>query len=125
MATAPTETAQFPELMSFIDIAQDAQVIVDDESYTILEGLNIAIQKAVKKSFKYTKKTTVTLELKFIPGQMNEMEIDALVTTKEPKPTPRTMLAYVDSKARLHREDPNQTKLPLDRTVKMERNHDA
>jgi hypothetical protein len=117
-----SETIAMPEILDFLGIAQNVQVMHDDKSQWMLDGLNAAIENACRKAFRYRKQTTVTLTLKFTPGQMNQLEIDALVNCKEPKPESLTMLAYLDNQGRLFGEDPAQTKLPLDKPVELKRN---
>jgi hypothetical protein len=108
-----SEPITSPELLDFLGIAQNVQVVYDDHIFGLLDGLNAAIANAGRKACRYRKTTTVTLSLKFAPGQMNQLDIAALVDCKEPKPDLLTMQAYMDDEGRLFGEDPGQVKLDL------------
>jgi hypothetical protein len=121
MAKENDNTIDMPEVLDFLGIAQQTQVYIDDKPVWTLDGLNEAIQKAVKKAVKHSRKTEVSLKIAFRPQGMNAMEIDVALDTKEPKPTPRSMLAFTDTAGRLFGDDPAQTRLPLDKPVEFKR----
>lgn len=114
--------SEMPELMDVLAVLQQVQVMHDDEPKWLIEAMNHAIEKGVKKSVRYRKQTVINVQLKFTPGQMNQLKIEAAVNSVEPKPDTLPLVAYTDTKGRLFGEDPAQQKLPLDRTVDMKRN---
>lgn len=105
---------EMPELLDVLGILQNVQVMHDDEPKWLLDALNAAIKKGVKKSVKYRKKTTLKLSLNFIPGQINQLKVEATLEAVEPKPDVMPLLAFTDTKGQLYGEDPQQQRLPLE-----------
>lgn len=116
--------SEMPELLGFLTMSQTTQVIHQDKPKWLMDALNDALANATAKSVRYQKTSTINLSIKLIPGQMNQMSIEARLDTIEPKPDTLPVLAFVDSRGRLYGEDPMQTRLPLNNTVDMRRNQD-
>lgn len=110
-----------PETLNFLGISQEAQVIHDDKPKWLLDALNDAVGRMVKKSERYQKKSSIKLEIKFVPDQMNQIQIETLLKEVEPDPSPLPMFGYVDSKGRLYGEDPNQMRLPVNEPASLDR----
>jgi hypothetical protein len=115
-------THEMPELLDFLTMAQNVQVIHDDEPKWLLDAINAAISKSTVKSVKYNKLSTINIQIRLNPNQLNQMNIEASVVVVDPKPTPIPMMAYTDSRGRLYTDDPMQTRLPLNKTIDMKRN---
>lgn len=114
-------TVEMPELLNFVAIGQQAQVIHRDKSKWLLDAINDQLADSAAKSVRYRKNSTINIQIKLIPGQMNQMTVEAKLDVVEPKPDILPLLAYTDSRGRLYGEDPSQTKLPLENTVEYRR----
>ena len=109
-----SNVTEMPEAMDFQELSACCQVLHNDRTVWLFEGLNGAIADAAKKSARYRKQTSVTLEIVFKPDAMDKMVIEPKLKTKDPDPRPIPYTAYTDRTGRLVMEDPNQTKLALD-----------
>lgn len=115
---------EMPELLGFVELTQTTQVMHKDEAKWLMDALNQSLEDAVAKSVRYRKQSTINLSIKLCPGQMNQMGIEVTLNTVEPKPDILPTMAFTDNRGRLFGDDPQQTRLPLNKTVDMKRGND-
>jgi hypothetical protein len=99
--------------LSFREMQEHLEVIFDGEPIPLAEAMDKALDDAVKAAVNNNKAASVTVKLTVKQGRANELQVDADLTTKEPKPKPLPGQFFIDSRGRVFLEDPKQPKLGL------------
>jgi len=103
------------EFLNIEDILQTATVYsANGKAMKLIDGLNCELIELLPKIFTTSKGGKITLELNIKPLSKNEMDIQAVLNSKQPRQVATGMMAYFDRSGRGYKEDPNQTRLPLE-----------
>lgn len=109
-----SNVTEMPEILDFQGIIASTQATYEDKTSWTFEALDRAVADCAQKAFRYSKKASISMQIDFTKGNMDQMVIEVSVKTKMPDPAPHPYMAYSDRMGRLVAEDPSQTKLPLD-----------
>lgn len=115
----PGNVAEMPEVLAFVSLMQETQVFVDEKPMWGIDAMDALIAEAARKAAKYKKGASVSMDIRFLPGEAGEMTISISAEAKTPKPGARPRAAYTDNQGRLYSEDVQQMKMKLPKPARM------
>ena len=96
--------------LTFDQLLKSCTTTYDETEGMLEEKLLEAYDTAIRRAHFYARKSTLTLQLEFVPKD-GRMLVTANVSTKTPQPSPLPLTAFVDRDGTLCLEDPRQQKL--------------
>lgn len=103
-----------PEIAGLEEVLRSAYLPMGGKLVPAYNALDDAIKRCVAVTNQVKRQSVITLEIKISGEGQNTIPITTKLKVKEPEPAATPSLFYADSQGRLHTDDPNQGKLPLD-----------